>query len=250
MARPKSIDDNILKNLINKYYLENNGSLKSKKFSTITDYIQKNGYPDYRASSLRRNSVATDYIEKLWNESNENKLPIAFAYKTLNVDAFLSKNKTPLQIRAALTELDKYSASIYDAAVLLKEENNKLTQQLEYIQSKEKETKFIEKEYEDKISELKKELTAIKKELIAYKDFVEKNVYPETASFLLEETGILKNHENKYLNENSAIEDVITSNTCISAEESIVENSELTNEKNDLRSGSNIIKGLFNEWRF
>lgn len=154
-----------------------------------------------------------------------------------------------MQIRAALTELDKYSASIYDAAVLLKEENNKLTQQLEYIQNNEKETKFNKKEYEDKISELKKELTAIKKELIAYKDFVEKNVYPEAASFLLEETGILKNHENKYLNENSAIEDIITSNTCISTEESIVENSELTNEKNDLRSGSNIIKGLFNEWR-
>ena len=69
MARPKLIEDSVLLDIIKKYFDEEcNNDTKKLKAAEITRYINRNGYPDYPVTTLRRTSIAMEYIEELKKE--------------------------------------------------------------------------------------------------------------------------------------------------------------------------------------
>lgn len=64
MARPKYIEDRVLLELIKKYFYEEcNANIKKLKASEIVKYINRHGYPDYPATTLRRTQAAMERLE-------------------------------------------------------------------------------------------------------------------------------------------------------------------------------------------
>ena len=84
MARPKQIEDNVLLNLIKKYFNEEcQGNAKKLKASEVTKYINANGYPDYPATTLRRTPVAMAYIGELKSSVSDDHYMTCVSYHLL-----------------------------------------------------------------------------------------------------------------------------------------------------------------------
>lgn len=65
MPKPM-IETSVLLKLIKKYFEDEcHNNIKRLRYSEITQYINRNGYPNYPATSLRRNKAAVDYITEL-----------------------------------------------------------------------------------------------------------------------------------------------------------------------------------------
>ena len=78
MARKKMIEDDVLFGLIEKYHRLNCVYNNTKiKLPQLVEFIGRNGYPDYRIESLRRNEKARAHIESLNRTTVSRKTPLA-----------------------------------------------------------------------------------------------------------------------------------------------------------------------------
>lgn len=231
MARPKYIEDDILLDLIKKYFdYECKGDIKKLKATDITRYINQNGYPDYPATTLRRTRIAMDYIEELKNTVKDEHYTTSVSYQTIDAAALVDSNRSRDRLIKAITDKDNYYKTIADAASQSFNRYNALSKKYD------KEVE-LRKQLEDKNALLEKELNEkksiireLEKQLKAYKSVIDTYVYPEIANELLVREGAIR--ETGEIISNDALDtDIITPTT---------------NIKTKIKSGSNIIEGLFN----
>ncbi len=229
MARPKMIDDNELLKLIDRYFREEcRGESKRLKYEDITRFIQKNGYPDYPATSLRRDSTAKTYIENLKKQTKKNTVTTVSTYKTLDVDEFINNNRNHDRLKHSLTELDAYYRSVADSAAQIFNEYNDLLKKYNELKATLEENRDKQKESEEKSKETHSEIVALKKEIDVLNSVINTYVYPEIANELLAKERV-KMKTTGYINKENLKDQIITAETPV----------------NDPKSGSKVIRGLF-----
>lgn len=230
MARPKLIEDNVLLELITKYFNEEcNHDEKKLKAAEVTRYINKNGYPDYPVTTLRRTKVAMDYIEELKKRITDDGYITIASYQTVDAAALVESNRSKDKLIKAINERDCYYKKVSDSAVYYLKKYDTLNKQYE----EEKQNSILLSarvaELERLITEYKLEIKLLEKDLRTYKSVVEDYVYPEIANEMLVKEGALRKTVST-LKENVLEDKLITSTT---------------NVKKTARSGSRVVSELF-----
>lgn len=229
MARPKQIDDSELLNLIERFYREEcRGDVKKLKYEEIAKYIQNNGYPDYKATSLRRDSTAKTYIENFKNQTKKASVTTVSTYKTLDIEEFINNNRTPDRLRRSLTELDAYYKSVADSAARIFNEYNALVKKYEEMKDALEESRIVQKDTVERSKDSHSEVIALKKEIKVLNSVINTYVYPEIANELLAKERI-KMKTTGIIDKEKLDEQIITAETPV----------------NDPKSGSKVIRGLF-----
>ncbi|MCQ2499798.1 MAG: hypothetical protein MJ117_00455 [Lachnospiraceae bacterium] len=236
MGRPKLIPDQVLLDLIKEYFdLECKGNIKKLKAAEITRYINRHGYPDYPATTLRRTPAAMEYIEHLKQTVRNDDFITTASYKTLDAARFVDTHRSRESLIRALTERDMYYKRIADSATQSFDRYNLL---MSKYKSAEKTVRGLEEKVsglEQEILELRKQNKELASGLKAYKSIVKTYVYPEIASELLAKEGSVR--KTKQIILASALDsELITPDTAIRKEPA---------PRPETRSGSNIIQGLF-----
>lgn len=229
MGRRKQITDDMLISLIDKYYLEEcEENTKLLKTSLICDYIRSNGYPDYKEYILRRNTVATEYIKNIKASQDSDDLAVLAVYKTLDVDSFIENNHSISTLKKSLISLDGYYESISKKATQLFDKNRELKSRLANYKSKIKELEERLKICQEELNEADTLVKNLTIENSSYKEIIDTYVYPEIANELLKQRGLLRSTDGAIKTE--AI------------------NTEIIHANTPIKSGSNIIRGLFDKF--
>lgn len=230
MGRPKLIEDNVLLELIKKYFYEECcGDASKLKPPKITEYINKNGYPNYPATTLRRTPIAMAYIEEMKKSASDNRYVAVAAYQTIDAAVFVDTNRSRDALIKGIAERDSYYKTVADSAMRAFESLNKLQQQLDEEKKTNDHLNRKIAELEELNAKYKIELRELNKELKASKSVIETYIYPELANELLVKEGALRKTESP-LKEDALENNLITATTDI---------------RKTSKSGSPVIKGLF-----
>ena len=216
MARPKQIEDDVLLDLIKKFFNDEcRGNIKKLKASEIVKYINANGYPDYPATTLRRTPIAMKYIEEL--------------KATIDAALLVDSNRSRDTLIKAITDRDNYYKMIADSAAQTFERYNTLSRKYDTEVIARKKSEDTVSTLKELNSENKNRIQELEKELKAYKSVVETYVYPEIANELLAKEGAIRQTD-EIIKADSLENDIITATTDI---------------KKISKSRSNVIEGLF-----
>lgn len=238
MAKPKTIEDDVLINLIQKFYTEEcYSNAAGLKLPRIAEYIAKNGYPTYTVTTLRRNTNARNYIDSLI-ESSTGNANILVTYKTLDVDTFLDNNRTRTALKRELTNLDAYYKSIADSASEISKKNRELSEKFQRTKTALTDVQAEAASLKQTIARLEQENKALKLQNKNLSDTVKDYVYDGIATELLVQDGELINADTK-------IDPEKLKNNIISAGTSIISE---TKPAPAIRSGSNVLKGIFEDF--
>ena len=187
MARKKTIETEKLMQYLDQYRLANPGAkIKIPKFGK---FLRDNGVevPDY---TIRRNKDIREYINAVNERSDETAYSELIGYKTVDVEAFISKNNTPVKLKQAIMELDRYYASVASRgaeAIKAKQDAMETVEKLEREMSllKEKISKVQARRDRAEIRAKDQTIAKLKSILASY-------VYPDAANAILEREGILE----------------------------------------------------------
>lgn len=255
MARPKMIDDNELLQLINDFYVnickKNIGKLKIPK---LTAFIQESGYPSYEATSLRRNKIAREYIEKLKEVSEETQKQVLVSYKTLDINSFIDTNKSRTSLTRSLTELDTYYRTISETALEMSRNYNSIVEKYHNAKNELSAAKESIGSLSESLKESRKLIKNFKQELNVYKKIVSDYIKPGIANEFLIESKLLVGNDCP-INTDFLYKNIVTGDTIISFD---TECDFETNDKQDTidnltptkahisKSGSNVLDNIFN----
>lgn len=231
MARQKLIEDSILLELIKKYFNEEcHNDVRKLKAVEITKYINAHGYPDYRVTTLRRTKVAVEYIEELKKSISDNNFVTLVSYQTIDAALLIESNRSRTRLIKAITERDCYYKTIADSAVQALDKYNQLKRKYETEKDRNIALTIKVEELEKLVAEYKAEIKLLNNELKINKSVIDTYIYPEIANELLVKEGAIRKTENP-LKENAIEGNLITTTA---------------NVKKTVKSGSNVINGLFN----
>lgn len=111
--------------LVNEYY-ESCGDTARLKYSFLEEYAVSRGF-DVKAYDFRRNADVRLRIGELRDMEAVSTRAGAIAYKSLDVDALISKSRNKEALRNSLLELDETWRRIYDRAAILSQQNEALS---------------------------------------------------------------------------------------------------------------------------
>lgn len=191
MSRKKTIDDEKLIALIDKYYNEiciDSG--KPIKLPEVATYVSTHGYPGYQVTTLRRNTLAREHIRQLQENSDAAKLSTLVAFQTLDINDFLEKHKTRASLVAALSARDSYYQMIARNAVTFNQAYKTIVGERDYLKEQ------LEKAKQDLHLSMKKQSNSLeenkdlKKQIVQLKKVIEHYVKAEVAKAIVENEGI------------------------------------------------------------
>lgn len=236
MARPKQIEDQVLLDLIKRYFNEVcNENPKKLKAVDIAKYINKNGYPDYPVTTLRRTPAAMEYIESLKKSLTDDAYIKLVSYQTIDAEQFLRQNRSHGQLVKALTELDCYYKTVADSAIIYMDKYHVLYNKYETVKRENEVLTEKNKELESLNKSYNGEKKTLKFELEIYKSIVDTYVYPEIANELLIKEGALRKTKTP-LKDNVLKDNIITPTT------------DIKKIAKTAKSESNVIQGLFDKF--
>ena len=152
-----------------------------------------NGYPGYRVEVLRRNKKAREYIENLKKDSIETSYTDLVAYKTLDVEAFISEHSTLASLKRALIDWDSYYGRVAKTAINVIKQHRTLSEELNASTSALAEANEKIATLAEEIKEIKQKNTELEKLLNSSKKVIADYINPDIANKLLEADGVLKN---------------------------------------------------------
>lgn len=241
MGRKKLISDEKLINMIRVYFTNDcGGDVNKLRYPKIADYVASNGYPGYRVESLRRNTVAREFVDSLVKTANENELTILATYKTLDIDSFLATNSTKLSLRKALMQLDCYYKTVADSAMAIALRHNELEEKCENISKRLENSKDQEKQLTSKIKEVTDANKQLKAECQGLRKIIDDYIYPEIANKLLVQEGLLRQDGEQLIDKNKLDDHMIHADTVIPFNRNKEQNAEK-------KSNIKIIDSLFNK---
>lgn len=136
MGRPKIISDADAIELVNQYFAGPCAGIASNlKFPGVAEYIQKNGYPDYRVETLRRSPSVRRHVESLIGTAGAQGRVKVTTFKPMDVEAMLDKNRTRASLIKALTEIDMYYKTLADTAAEVIKKEQKKDEEIAKLQS-------------------------------------------------------------------------------------------------------------------
>ena len=226
MGRKRYITDDELIILSDKYLYEKcEGNPEFFKIPEFGNYLRENGYPEVKDYIIRRSEPAMEHIYSLQDNQENRDLSTLAVYKTLDVDAFLTRNNSMSALKKSLTELSMYYKRVVESSSRVHKNGKEAIQR--YKQT-EKNFKKLSAEFEtlkEKEEQLTQQIKTLKKENKTLQTIIDTYVYPEIANELLQQHGLIK--ETQGLIDTTAIEKhIIKSDT-------------------EIKSGSNVIRGMF-----
>lgn len=225
MARTKTYNTKEIIGLLNEYNIENPGvKVTIPKFGT---YIRSKGY-DIKDHTLRRDEKFRECLNELNKEDDAKSLNDLVTYKTVDAEAFITKNNTKAKLKESITNRDNYYASIAANAVKAIQDRNESLERIKELECEINEFKETIKELETKLQNEKskvKEANTKEKDntILTLKRILDDYVYPDMANAILKKEGILEVV-------NSLVSDDIVDKNTMRADSSIKE--ELEEEKN------------------
>lgn len=212
MARKKYIDDQELLLLFEHYLLEHcSNNPRLFKIPQFGNYLRNNGFPQVADTTIRRNKEFRQALNDKLELFEDGTYQTVITYKTLDVERFLTTNRTPKAIKSALVELNGHYKRIVDAAIAYKDEVESLKKRMEELKSEVaqlKESKYVF----DEQARANKELEGENKKL---RKLLKTSLYPEIANELLKEEGLLK-FDHQTVTKQYLKEQVITADSEIS----------------------------------
>ncbi len=127
MARPRKLGTPEMLQIVDSYY-ESHGNSNALKYSLFEEYAVSLGL-DVKAYDFRRNGAVRKRVEDLRGMDKFDGIQ-AIAYKGIDVDAFLTRNRTRETLRNGLLELDESWRRIYDRAAELSRHNTELLKEV------------------------------------------------------------------------------------------------------------------------
>lgn len=224
MARRKHIEDIEIIEHFEKYLLEEcSNDVTLFKIPRFGDYLRNNGFPNVADTSLRRNTVFREALAERKAKYEEEEYQAVITYKTIDVDSFMAKNRTPKAIRTALTELNQYYKKIVEAALEFKDIADKLLAENDELKTQNQQlVKNIGTH--NALEEENKKLHAILKT----------SVYPEIANELLKEEGILQSDQ-------QVITDEFMANKVLTADSKIDFHTEASADREDSKKAKKVV---------
>jgi len=190
MARPRKMTTEDMLIIVNAVY-EEHGDPARLKCSFLADYAIARGF-DVKAYDFRRNPAVRERIGELSDLSPFFTNDKALAYKGLDVDAFIKRNKTPATLKNALVELDAAWRKVYDRLCSVLKEREKLTRELN---QKTLDYEQLERKYNETAAQ-SAELRGKQKEMLLKNRYlassVKKYLYPAIANEILKSEGVLE----------------------------------------------------------
>ena len=212
MARKKYIDNQELLLLFEHYLLEHcSNNPRLFKIPQFGNYLRSNGFPQVADTTIRRNKEFRQALNDKLELFEDDTYQTVTTYKTLDVERFLTTNRTPKAIKSALVELNGHYKRIVDAAIAYKDEVESLKKRMEELKSEVaqlKESKYVF----DEQARANKELEGENKKL---RKLLKTSLYPEIANELLKEEGLLK-FDHQTVTKQYLKEQVITADSEIS----------------------------------
>lgn len=192
MAR--KIEDNhkpdILINIIERYYLENN-PVKRPKYSDFGKFARSIGY-DIGDHIFRKSTVVRDYLDKR-DGTDEKSLKLSVAvFDTLDTERFVRINNTPSKLKKALQERDMYYRDVTLSAGRIFEKNKELESINAHVREENQKLSNDNKELIEAITKLRKDYNALKAKDRGQREIIDTWVNPEIANELLKREGLLK----------------------------------------------------------
>ena len=123
MARPRKLSTDEMLRIVDSYF-ETNGDPGILKCSFLEEYAVSLGV-DVKAYDFRRNEAVRKRMEELRGLGKSDSTA-AIAYKGLDVDAFLGRNRTREMLRGSLLEIDETWRRVYEHAAALTQHNASL----------------------------------------------------------------------------------------------------------------------------
>ena len=190
MARPRKLGDADMIKIVDSFY-ESNGDPSMLKCSFLEEYAISIGF-DVKAYDFRRSKVVRVRMDELKDLSLLSSGSGAIAYKSLDVDSLLDRNRTRPMLRNALLELDETWRRIYDRAAEMSKRNKALEKGIEDVSAVRDKLAFEVSELSAKTTSLNK----INKELVLenryLKRMLKKYLYPAIANEILLNENVLE----------------------------------------------------------
>ena len=186
MARMKKICTGEILAFVDQYMLENPD--EKITLPKLGEFIRSQGrnVADYL---IRRDKQAVQYIQEKRHGSLEVALQTVAVYQILDVDNFLDRNKSPVKLKTALMERDRYYKGIALSATKLFKQYDALRQELE---SEKQKSASLEKANADLKQRLKKgEERKTNETINKLKQIIKTYVYPEIANEILQKEGLI-----------------------------------------------------------
>ena len=190
MARPRKMSTEDMLAIVNEAY-EEHGDASRLKCSFLAECAAERGF-DVKAYDFRRNPVVRARIEELGDLSPFFTKGTSLAYKGLDVDAFIIRNRNPESLKNALLVLDGEWRKIYDRAYTLLKERDLLKHDLSAKTLDHERSERERMELSSQTAILKSE----QKDLIIKNRYltgmVKKHLYPAIANEILKNEGSLE----------------------------------------------------------
>ena len=183
MARPKKLDDGDAIRLVDSLY-EQCGDYSRLKFSELEKHAALLGL-NVKAYDLRRNETVLYRIAEIEAfELNTYRIEV-LAYKGLDVDGFISSNRTPDKLKRSLSELDGRWRKLFDHAVSLSKQVSGLSERLEKADTLASELKEKNAELSEQAASGHSSAVALKAENAYLRKKIKEYLYPAIADNLL-----------------------------------------------------------------
>jgi hypothetical protein len=190
MARPKKLRDADMVKIVDSFY-ESNGDPSMLKCSFLEEYAISIGV-DVKAYDFRRNNAVRARIDELKDLSLLSSKTGAIAYKSLDVDALLDRNRTRPMLRNALLELDETWRRIYDRAAEMSKRNESFVQSIESISAERDKLDCEVSELSAQIISLNKSSKELTLENRYLKRMLKQYLYPAIANEILLNENVLE----------------------------------------------------------
>jgi len=175
--------------IVDSYY-ETNGNPNMLKCSFLEEYAASLGL-NAKAYDFRRNEAVRKRMEELRGIGKADCAG-AIAYKGMDVDAFLNRNRTREMLRNSLLELDEIWRRVYERTAALTQHNASL---LAEIFSKKQETQTLDSqksELETENRALETSSNALVLENRYLKRMLKQYLYPAIANEILKNENVLE----------------------------------------------------------
>ena len=190
MARPQKLSDAAMLKIVNSFY-GSNGDPSMLKCSFLEEYAISLG-SDVKAYDFRRNKAVRQRIDELKDLSLLPSSAGAIAYKSLDADALLDRNRTRPMLRNALLELDETWRRIYDRAAEMSKRNENLEKSIESVSAERDKLTCTASKLSSQITALNKSNEELTLESRYLKRMLKQYLYPAIANEILLNENVLE----------------------------------------------------------
>jgi hypothetical protein len=189
MARPRKLDTGVLLKIVDSYF-ESTGDPDKLKCSYLEEYAKSQGI-DVKAYDFRRNVDVRRRMEELRDLYFVRSESGAIAYKSLDVDAFLSRCRTKTILRNSIIELDETWRRVYERSVDMSKKNTELKSTTEQAVAEQRRLASEIAELTDRAKRLNKENKDTTLENRYLRKMLKTYLYPAVANQILLDEKIL-----------------------------------------------------------